>query len=101
MSLVSPLSSDLERIAKQWLVADRFAEERLGENLDQSPSDIGRLQKLIDLGIFTDKGGSEPRLTRIRFADLCMSGSVRAPLATSAARHGAHLVGMCSGAQQK
>ena len=101
MSLVSPLSSDLDHTARQWLVADRLAEERLGENMDQSPSDIGRLQKLIEQGILKDKGGSDPRLTRIRFAVLCMSGLARAPLATTAARHGAHPVGMCSGAQQK
>src|SRR5262245_54549396 len=51
MPLQDPVPEDLDRIAKQWLVADRLVSEHLGETLDQSPSDLERLQKLLELAV--------------------------------------------------
>ncbi len=51
MPLQDPEPVDLDRIAKQWVVANRLVTEHLGEALDQSPNDLGRLQKLLELAV--------------------------------------------------
>lgn len=53
MTQKSPTEEDVDRLARQWLVAVRLVEEHTGESLDQSTADLARLQRLLDLGLLT------------------------------------------------
>src|SRR5262249_30432061 len=49
--LSDPNKEDTARRAEQWLVAFDLVRRHCGEELDQSLTDLGRIQRVLDLGV--------------------------------------------------